>query len=174
MAPKLNCNTQRRDATSKPVPELGRLFATAQTLDWPNLAVIGKPNSTSTTTPTSYIHSAYLHTLCLRQPSSAYLAATPSLSVVYTAVVKLHLAQPVQRVPWLLCLPSSILAADRLSTTPDTPLVSVLLHHHDFAAARNNTSFLMAHQPSAPTVARNDAVDVQTRSEPIRVPVALT
>lgn len=88
-------------------------FRTDETLDLPNLAVITK---------TQFDFENYIiRPLCLSsytfhnpQLSPVYLAATPSLPVVYTAVVKLHLARLVQRFLGCSALPSSFLAADRL------------------------------------------------------------
>lgn len=170
MGPKLNCNTQRRDATSKPEPKLGRLWLTDQTLNLPNLAVIGKPNSTSTTT--SYMI-LLIFTRCpiYSHHLSAWLQ--PLHSLLFTRPLSSFISLNSYGES-LGCLPRSILAADRLSITPDTRLVSVLLHYFTLALSRNNTAVMMAPQPSAPKVVRHDALVGQTRTKPIREPVALT
>lgn len=167
---KLNCNTQRRDATSKPDIELGLVFATDQTLDLPNLAVIWKPNSTRTSTSYPLL---CLSSYILQFPATSAYFLVPPWSSLFTQPLSSFISVDSYGAH-LGCLPRSILAADRLSTTPDTRLVSALLHYLILAVSPNNTFVLMAHQPFTPTVALDDALVGQTRPKPIREAVGLT
>ena len=132
-------DTQRRDASTNQQPrhrlptELGRLFLTDQrTLDKLNLPVIAKPNSPWTIRYLlfSFVHFIPAAVTCITQSSLSSVccllftrAVVKSSSFISLHSYGAHLGR----------FPNPILAADRLSTLPDTRRVSVLLHPSDFA-----------------------------------------